>query len=265
MFRMGRRIARIVHKGMNHQDLIDVSELDGIRSLHIGSETIQSSMRVKNPDELVLTYSRAMMIFLLFHHNPQEVLLIGLGGGSIPKYLHRYLPQLKTKVIEIDPRVIEIAKSHFYLPENDEALEVVQGDGFAYINESLLTTDVLMLDAFDASGVPSELYSQDFFDACAQRLNPDGMLLVNLWGSDKNFDIYLGRIEQTFFGRVLILRTGKPGNIIVIGFKRAPRDLRWTTLRVRAKLLQETHHIEFLDFVEQLRDANSASSNRLTF
>ena len=109
------------------------------------------------------------------------------------------------------------------------------------------------------------MYNQAFFDTCEASLRLDGMMAVNLWGSDKNFDIYLQRIEQSFHDRVLVLRTGRPGNIVVFGFKRPPRDLRWSTLRVRAKTLQENHKIEFLEFVEKLKDENLSTSNRLLF
>ena len=265
MLRMGRRIARAMHKGVTNQDAVDVSEIDGVRSLYIGSDTIQSSMRIKAPFELELTYSRAMMMFLLFHKQPKDVLIIGLGGGSIPKYLHHYVPEVHTRVVEIDPRIIQVARSHFYLPEDDDRLQVIEGDGVVYLHENLNTTDILMLDAFDGRGVPPDLFSQDFFDTCANSLHPDGILLVNLWGSDKNFDLYLGRIEQSFLGKVLVLKTGRPGNVIAFGFKRAPHDLRWSTLRVRAKELQETHKVEFLEFVEKLKDENASTNNRLMF
>ena len=265
MLRMGRKIARAVHKGMTNQDAVDVSEIDGVRSLYIGSDTIQSSMRVKAPFDLELTYSRAMMMFLLFHKQPKDALIIGLGGGSIPKYLHHYVPEIHTRVVEIDSRIIDVARSHFHLPDDDARLQVIEGDGVAYVNEHPDTTDILMLDAFDGRGVPADLYSQDFFDTCAAALHSDGMLLVNLWGSDKNFDVYLSRIEQSFLGKVLVLKTGRPGNVIAFGFKRAPHDLRWSTLRVRAKELQETHKVEFLEFVEKLKDENASTNNRLMF
>lgn len=261
----GRRISRAVHKGMTGEESVDVSEMDGVRSLYLGSETVQSAMRVKAPFELELAYSRGMMMFLLFHKQPKDVLMIGLGGGSIPKYIHHFLPEMQTRVVEINPRIIQVARSHFYLPENDEKLEVMEGDGVAYLQENSNTTDILLLDIFDSQGVPPEMYNQAFFDTCAEALHLDGMLTVNLWGSDKNFDIYLQRIEQSFHDRVLVLRTGRPGNIVVFGFKRMPRDMRWSTLRVRAKALQENHKIEFLEFVEKLKDENLSSSNRLKF
>ena len=120
-----------------------------------------------------------------------------------------------------------------------------------------------MVDAFDSNGVPPDLRSQDFYHACAGALAPSGILVVNIWGSDKNFDIYLQRIEQACAGRVLVMPTGRPGNIIVFGFRRDPGDLRWKTLRERARLLQEQYRIEFLEFVERLRDNNLNTANRL--
>jgi spermidine synthase len=262
---IGRRISRAVHKGMTGEESVDVSEMDGVRSLYLGSETVQSAMRVKSPYALELAYSRGMMMFLLFMKHPKNVLIVGLGGGSIPKYIHHFLPEMQTRVVEINPRIIQVARSHFYLPEDDERLEVVEGDGVAYLQDNSSAADVLLLDIFDSQGVPPEIYNQAFFDTCEASLRLDGMMAVNLWGSDKNFDIYLQRIEQSFHDRVLVLRTGRPGNIVVFGFKRPPRDLRWSTLRVRAKALQEHHNIEFLEFVEKLKDENLSTSNRLLF
>ena len=262
---IGRRISRAVHKGMTGEESVDVSEMDGVRSLYLGSETVQSAMRVKAPYELELAYSRGMMMFLLFMKQPKDLLMIGLGGGSIPKYIHHFLPEMQTRVVEINPRIIQVARSHFYLPDDDDRLQVIEGDGVVYLKENNGTADVLLLDIFDSQGVPPEMYNQAFFDTCEASLILDGMMAVNLWGSDKNFDIYLQRIEQSFHDRVLVLRTGRPGNIVVFGFKRPPRDLRWSTLRVRAKALQEHHKIEFLEFVEKLKDENLSTTNRLLF
>jgi spermidine synthase len=263
MFRLGsRRITRSVDK--QGGDSVDVSEIDGVRSLHLGSSTIQSSMRVKTPYDLELTYTRGMMCYLLFQPQAQKLLVIGLGGGSIPKFVWYYLPEeVKVTAVEINPHVIEVARSHFMLPEDDARLRVVEGDGAAYIREHPATTDVLMLDAFASSGVAPELCSQDFYDSCASALSADGVMLVNLWGSDRNFDLYMQRIELSFDNRVLVMPTGRPGNIVVFAFKRAPPDLRWETLRERARLLEHKYKIEFPEFVGRLRNSNLHSTHRL--
>ncbi len=242
---------------------IEISELDGVRALHIDSVTVQSAMRMNAPYDLELTYSRGMMSFLLFKPKLREVLVLGLGGGSIPKFIHHYLTEMRTTVVEINPQVISMARSHFMLPPDDERLQVIEDDGARHLEAHPSSAELLILDIFDGQGIPPELYSQTFFDRCVEALKVDGMLAVNLWGSDKNFDIYLSRIEQSFGQRVLVLPTGRPGNIVVFAFRRVPADLRWTTLREQAKALAELYKIEFLEFVERLRDNNNNTSNRL--
>ena len=262
------RIAKHLMKAVTGEDSVDVSETDGVRSLHLGSVTVQSAMRIRDPFALELAYTRGMMCFLLFNPNVKQVLAIGLGGGSLAKYMHAYCPDIVSKVIELNPKIIQIARSQFYVPENDARLEVVEGDGLLYLAEigqaqNSDLADVLIIDAFDSNGIPPDFCSQDFFDQCASALKYDGILAINLWGSDKKFDIYLQRIEQSFNGMVLTLPTGKPGNIAVFGFKREPADLRLTSLRDRAKVLEQTHKIEFLQFIEKLAEHNPSSSNRL--
>lgn len=264
MFR-GGRFFKSIHRSVDNDNSVDVSESNGIRSMHLGNSTVQSSMRLSDPYALELAYTRGMMMFLLFAPDVKRILMLGLGGGSIPKYIHRHLPQVDMmRVLEINPRVIQVARSHFELPDNDSRLEVIEGDGVQYIREHADSTQLLIMDAYDSAGLPSELCSQDFFDHCAHALTPDGILAVNLWGSDRNFEMYLQRIEQSFDHRVLILPTGRPGNIVVFAFRRMPDELRWVELRARAKKLEQIHKVEFLEFLEKMRDNNPGTAHRLT-
>ncbi len=255
---------RKIHRAFNQAEAsVDVTEVDGVRCLHLGSVTVQSAMRVKDPNALELTYSRGMMCFLLFNTSVKHVLSIGLGGGSVPKYLHAYCPEIVSTVVEINPQIINVARSHFYLPDNDERLNVIEGDGLKYLPDHIASADILLIDAFDQFGIPPDFCTQMFFDNCSEALSDSGILVINLWGSDKKFDVYLQRIEQSFNQQVVILPTGKPGNIVVFGFKKLPIDLRIASLRTKAKELQTTHKIEFIQFVEKLKEHNASTSNRL--
>jgi spermidine synthase len=167
--------------------------------------------------------------------------------------------------VEINPQIIATAHSHFFVPNHDERLNIIEGDGLAYLTNHPHSTDVLMIDAFDSVGIPPDFCSQDFFDSCEMGLSHDGIFVINLWGSDKNFDIYLRRIEQSFDDKVLMLPTGKPGNIVVFGFK-TPLLHTITQLRERAKLLEQQfekpHYIEFLSFLEKLCEHNSHNNTQ---
>jgi spermidine synthase len=265
MFRLNRKI----HKSVSELSTVEVIEVDGVRSLYLGSVTIQSSMRTKTPFALELAYSRGMMGFMLFTQTAKHVLSIGLGGGSVPKFIHAFCPKITQTVVEINPQIISTARSHFFLPDNDERLNVIEGDGLAYLANHLNSADVLMIDAFDSVGIPPDFCSQDFFDTCEQVLSHNGIFVINLWGSDKNFDIYLRRIEQSFDDKVLMLPTGKPGNIVVFGFKagfKTVPDISSIKMHECAKALEaqfeKPHHIEFLSFLEKLCEHNPQINNQ---
>ena len=255
-----------IHKNVQQDSIVEVTETNGVRSLHLGTVTIQSSMKVKAPYALELAYTRGMMGFLLFSKHVKNVLTIGLGGGSVPKYIWQNCSEISQTIIEINPQIINIARSHFDVPNNDARFNVIEGDGLLYLADNPNSADCLMIDAFDAHGIPSDFCSQDFFDVCALSLTKNGIFAINLWGSDKNFDVYLQRIERSFNNQTLMLPTGKPGNIVVFGFKnssleQAP-DLKIANLRERAKKLEAHHKIEFFSFVDKLSDHNSHNNKQ---
>ncbi len=252
MFKLNRKI----HKAISATEMVEVTEVDGVRSLHLGSPTIQSSMKVKDPYALVLAYSWGMMFSVLFKPEIQRSVLIGLGGGSIAKYIWQYCPQIKQTVIELNPQVIQVARSHFYVPDNDARLTILEGDGMAYIETHPGCCDVLMMDAFGSHGLPPDFCTQAFFDDCANTITPDGLFAINLWGSDKHFDIYLQRMLQAFDDRVLTLPTGKPGNIIVFGFNPELAMPNLALLRKRAQVAMQSHALPFLDLIDRLQGAN---------
>jgi spermidine synthase len=250
-----RLFNRKIHKSVAEESVVEVTEVDGVRQLHLGSKTVQSGMLVKSPLVLVFNYSRAIMYFLLFSEHIKSVLTVGLGGASVTKYIHAYCPEITQTVVEINPQVIAVAHSHFFLPDTDERLEVIQADGIVYMAENPGSHDCLIIDGFDADGIPDGFCTPDFFDKCFNVLHDNGVFVINLWGSDKNFDIYLQRIEQIFLNRVLVLPTGKPGNIIVFGFKDALK-LTEKKLKERALKLKQHHPIDFTEFLDKLHAQN---------
>jgi len=127
---------------------VEVREKDGVRTLHLGSETIQSAMRLDAPNALELAYTRAMMAFLLFASKPQRILMIGLGGGSVSKFMYHRLPQVRQTVIEVSSEVITVARKFFFLPPDDGRLSVELGEGAQYVGRCTSPVDVMLVDVF---------------------------------------------------------------------------------------------------------------------
>ncbi len=240
-----------------------VSEKFGVRALHIGSDTIQSAMRIARPDELEISYTRSMMAFLLFNPDPREVLMMGLGGGSLAKFIYHHLPQARTVAVEINPRVVAIARQFFQVPPDDERLQVVVGDGAEYLGKEKLRADVILVDGYDADSQVEAMSTPAFYRDCARVLGDVGTLVVNLWGGDRTFTICMDRISKAFDGLVACLPAAKHGNIAVFAFKCSPGRPAWDDLRARAQALETAHGLEFTRFVQELAVMNSHDPERL--
>ena len=235
---------------------VEVSEEDGVRSLHLGGDAIQSSMRLARPDELALDYTRAMMAFLLFQPLPREVIMIGLGGGSMARYIHQRMPGTRTTVVEINAKVLAAARSMFHFPADDARLKVEIACGADYLADRADPADVLLVDGFSDGTQAAALCTQAFYDAACAALRPGGVMAVNFMAEEKKLDAYLQRIENSFDGHVACLTAADRVNIIAFAFKRHPRQLAWAELRKRARQLKKNHELPFEEFIAGLKKMN---------
>ena len=240
---------------------IAVSDARGVRSLHVGGEAIQSSMKLGDPFALALDYTRCMMAFLLFHPQPREALMIGLGGGSLAKFFHRRLRSTRVRVVELDPRIVTTARTHFALPPDDERLAVEIGDGAEALAPECC--DVLMVDAYhDEAHVP-KLATAQFYDAAFLALQARGALVVNYMDDDPLFDQYMQRLESAFGGAVVAMRALYDPNIIAFAFKGLPPRMEWEELRRRATQLESRLELPFPRYVKRLRSMNRSTGREL--
>ncbi|HET8611107.1 MAG TPA: polyamine aminopropyltransferase [Burkholderiales bacterium] len=237
----------------SNDEAVYVSERRGVRSLHIGSDVIQSSMRIARPDDLELAYTRGLMAFLLFNPEPRRILMIGLGGGSLAKFIHRHMPQARITAVEINPQVVAVARNCFGLPPEDGRFRIVIGDGADYLDGRRACADVIVIDGYDAQKQAASLVTADFYRACVAALTPDGVATANLWSDDGQPGRCLGRIAETFPGGAVSFKAGRHGNLAVLGFKRQPAAALWQALDERAAQLERMYQLEFPRFVAAMR------------
>jgi spermidine synthase len=221
-----------------------LKDYEGILALHFDALSVQSEMRIDQPDELVLSYTRAMMSFLLLEPSPKRIAMIGLGGGSMAKYCYRHLPQTEIAVIEINPDVVAL-RNEFAIPADDTRFKILLGDGAKFVTDTVGLLDVLMVDGYDAGGLPAQLSSQRFYDDCYTSLADNGMMVVNLWGSNLNYKEYLARICSSFANRVVVMSVDDSLNKIAIAVKNSKFTPSPSTIRHNANLLSISHPLKF--------------------
>ncbi len=226
---------------------------DGVRCLRFGGGTVQSSMRISAPLELDLAYTQTMMGFLLFNAEPRDILLVGLGGGSLSKYCHRRFPQARITTLEINPEVIAL-RDEFLIPPDDERFRVVQVDACEYLARSDLQADVLMLDGYDAAGLPDSLCSKSFYSNCWQALSAHGVLVTNLWNGEPKRAVYLDRLNGIFDGRVWWSKPDDSNSLIVFAVKSAHYYPQWSRLMATALALGARYRLDFSRVVNDMRE-----------
>lgn len=238
---------------------VQISEADGVRFLHLGGGAVQSAMRLDAPLQLELEYTRAMMGFLLFHRQPRDVCLIGLGGGSLAKFIHRHLPDSRLTALEIQPEVATAARDWFGLPPDDERLRVIVGDGADYVQTRPQSQDVLLVDGYDAEQIASELTTPAFYRACHAMLRPGGVAVFNLWGSDSRFQGFRDDLAQAFGQHVLQLPAETKANIVVFGFRAPLPDTSFAYLGGRAERLQSDLGLDYDSFLVGMGYCNACT------
>jgi spermidine synthase len=112
----------------------------------------------------------------------RDVLVVGLGGGSVPKLLWRDFPDVELQVVELDPVVVGVARRFFGLP-HDSRLRVDVEDGRRYLVKHKRRYDVIVLDTFFEDGIPFNLTTREFLELVRERLKPGGVVMTNTIGT----------------------------------------------------------------------------------
>ena len=236
-------------------EALTLSEVDGVRYLHFGTEWVQGAMRLAQPFRLELEYQQQMMAPLLFVPRPEDVLQLGLGAAALTKFCYRHLRGSRVVVVEICAPVVEAARRWFALPDDDTRLRVVRADAGAYVRRSPQAADWLQVDLYDAAARGPVLDDAGFYRACRGALRPGGVAAFNLFGS--SLPPSIAGIRAAFGEHWLRLPRSEAGNTIVLGFTSDPRDWPLQLLRQRAQRMQARFGMPAPQWLAGMRTSSS--------
>ena len=246
---------------------VSVSD-DGVaRYLHLGTPWVQGSMNLKTPFEIDLEYVQRMMAWLLFAEpdniEGRKAVQLGLGAAALTKYHYKKL-KMSTTAIEINPQVINICRSWFKLPPDNEMLEVVQADASMEILKPRWqgVVDALQVDLYDHNAAAPVLDSEEFYADCRNMLSPEGVMTVNLFGRASSYQRSLDKICNAFgAANVWAFRPTREGNTIVLA-QRVPQALSREALQTRAEAVQARWGLpatKWLKVFKRVQDAPDAA------
>ncbi|MGV3655815.1 MAG: spermidine synthase [Noviherbaspirillum sp.] len=240
---------------------ITLSEADGVRYLHFGTEWIQGAMRVRKPDWVELEYAQQMMSWMLFKEAPAHIVQLGLGTGALTKFCYRQFPETRVTAVELNPAVIDVCQTMFRLPPEDERLSVVEMDAGDYIGDPARRggIDILQIDLYDATARGPVLDTPEFYAACAASLAPDGIATLNLFGDHPSYAKNLKAMRPAF-EEVICLPEIHDGNVIAIAFRQAP-VLDFPALYERAARIREATRLPARSWVNGIKAWQAGRQN----
>lgn len=231
-----------------------MSEFDGVRYLHFGTEWVQGAMRIKRPAEMVLTYTAQMMAWLLFlaPTRTDEVAVLGLGAGSITRFCLRHLPGTVVTV-EWNPRVTAICQMYFRLPDVPRSV-IVHADAAVWVGDrqNAGRATALMVDLYDADALGPVRDSVSFYRDCRRTLGEAGVLTVNLFGNHDSFPRNIENLRKAFNDRVVLLPEIDEGNRIALAFSGPPLVLDPDTLLARASVVESQYGLPAIRWARSL-------------
>jgi spermidine synthase len=237
---------KVLYEQQSAYNTIVVTENEqGLRTLLFEKNGVrQSVVKVGDPDYIEFPYVGGMTLGLAFVEQPKRVLIVGLGGGTIPSLLRKHYPNLAIDVVDIDPDVVAVAKKYFGFRE-DAAMHAHVADGRQFIEESREPYDIIMLDAYGAENIPYHLATQEFLAAVRRAVSPKGIVVANIWSSHLNpLHDSMVRTYQDVFDTLYLLTLKGVGNEILLALPRKQQTRRDELMR-RARAISQERQFSF--------------------
>jgi spermidine synthase len=219
---------------------ITVSDEGRIRYLKLDNYW-QSALDLDDPRRTVFRYADYMHLGMVFQPDPRRVLVIGMGGGTIPKRYAEDYPRVHVDVVDIDPQVVEVAHRFFGVPRGGRIRAFAQ-DGRQFVRRTQDRYDHILMDAYLRDTLPFHLATREFFQEVRAKLRPGGAFVVNVIGAlegprSRLFRAVYRTLREVYPGVYVFPVDFHPGgwaealrNIVVVG-----TDRRWPPGEVRAR------------------------------
>ena len=220
-------LAKVVHEQRSlYQTVIIIEEADRICMQFTvrKDQRNQSCINPRHPREMQFPYTRMMMTALAFHPAPERILVVGLGGGTLPEALEDLYPEASLDVVEIDPVVVALAKQYFgYRPGPNT--RVHEQDARVFTKRALRRHqaagvdspgyDLILLDAFNGDYIPEHLLTREYLEENRQLLSEDGVIAANTFAASRLYD-HESATYAAVFGEFLSLAKPYSGNRILL-------------------------------------------------
>jgi spermidine synthase len=216
----------LYEKKSEYNNVIVTEDANGYRVLRFEQGGARQSIgKPGDPGYLGFAYTKVAFVGLALTREPSRILVVGLGGGTMPMFLRKHYPDAHIDAVDIDPEVVHVAREYFGFKE-DERMRVHVGDGRQFVERARDPYDVIFLDAFGTRNVPPHLTTLEFMRAVRKAVKPTGVVVGNIWGRGPNplFDSMVRTYQEAFEDLYILDVIGTSNKILLALPRKQPLD-----------------------------------------
>lgn len=201
----------------------------------------ESRYNPADPAELPIPYTQYMTVALAYTSKAARIVEVGMGGGRLASYIHDHVPEAQVTCVELDPGVVDLAKSHFGVKPGPR-FELVTRDGRVYMASSKGNYDIILVDAYQGTLVPFHLVTKEFFTILKRKLAPGGAVAQNI--SPKVLDFHrIVATARSVFDHVDLFRVADRNNWVLVAYDGVLRTD--ALLAARAQQLEDANKLRY--------------------
>ena len=217
----------------------------------------QSCMDRRDPKRLVFEYAKLVFSGFLLTPEPKNILVVGLGGGTLPVAFRELLPDARIDVVEIDPAVASVAKEYFgYQVSTPGELYVQDARIFGKRAASRdVRYDLILLDAFNGDYIPEHLMTREYLLETRDLLAPNGVVLANTFSISKLYH-HESTTYESVFGKLLTVQTPQSSNRVIVAKNGPlPSDAEMDRAQQRWQTKLEPYGVDLAQVRAQIDDS----------
>lgn len=155
------------------------SGLNKVRVIATGPGGYQSGIILGDRSQLTFWYTREIANLVSSRQEKSSILNLGGGAFVLPSYLADKYPGSQIDVVEIDPQLVDIAKSEFGYVERPN-MRVIAGDARTFVNQTDEHYDIVIVDVYGDGSIPFTFMTAEYGRAVSQLVKPGGIVVANI-------------------------------------------------------------------------------------
>ncbi len=220
-------------------------------------KSLQSRLDLRQPQRLMLRNLEHLMSVLLFVPPPRQVLLLGVGGGSLIHFLRYHFPQSAIDALDIDTELVEKMLELEVLPAPGGGLAYIYDDAASYLHRCSKAYDLILIDIFTGAQSPRWLQQKESCEALHGLLGETGALAYNLLiDSETDFNRFYRNLRLACDGKTLCMPVQDYANIIAFGLRAAPPARDMHEYLEHASELSARYDIDFVKILSVIYNTN---------